>query len=120
MALLLVRQEDYAARGYAYDVIGDTTGHSGQHRAQSSGGGDGHHTKHIPGDDNVQCVGLSRGKSGPEVGLPADLSVVLKEDAVQYIRLCDPTDALIKAEQHVGRSRELLGVLRGQHTADNN
>ncbi len=38
-------------------------------------------TKHIPGDDNVQCDGLSRGKSRPEVGLPAGLSVVLKEDA---------------------------------------
>jgi hypothetical protein len=138
MALLLVRQEGYAARGYAYDVIGDSMSSlswcaKGRARSQLATAANIAHnllavemditlvsTKHIPGDDNVQCDGLSRGKSGPEVGLPAGLSVVLKEDAVQYIRLCDPAEALIKAEQHVGRSRELLGVLRGQHTADNN
>jgi hypothetical protein len=138
MALLLIRQEGYAVRGYAYDVIGDSTSSlswcaKGRARSQLATAANIAHnllavemdislvsTKHIPGDDNIQCDGLSRGKSGPDVGLPAELSVVLGAEAVQYIRLCDPANVLLKAEQHVERSKELLGVLRGQYGADNN
>jgi hypothetical protein len=138
MALLLIRQESYAVRGYAYDVIGDSTSSlswcaKGRARSQLATAANIAHnllavemdvslvsTKHIPGDDNIQCDGLSRGKSGPDVGLPAELCVVLGAEAVQYIRLCDPANVLLTAEQHVERSKELLGVLRGQHGADNN
>ncbi len=138
LALLLVRQEGYATRGYAYNVIGDSKASlfwcaKGRARSQLATAANIAHnllavemditlvdSSHIPGDDNVQCDGLSRGKSGPEVGLPAELNVVLEADAVQYIRLCDPSKELLRAEQHVERSRELLGVLRGQHEADSN
>jgi hypothetical protein len=43
--------------------------------------------RHIPGESNWQCDGLSR---GPEVGLSSELEVVLSDDTVWYIQLCDP------------------------------
>jgi hypothetical protein len=53
------------------------------------------------------------------MGLPAALMVVPEEATVQYIRLCDPAQELVTAEQHVKRSQEFLSVLRA-HGGGNN
>jgi hypothetical protein len=74
-------------------------------------------TRHIPGDDNIQCDGLSRGKSGPDVGLREGQFVRLESVTVQYIRLCDPRLELQTVEQHMERSQGLLSVLREAHEA---
>jgi hypothetical protein len=135
MALLLIRQEGFASRGYAYNLIGDSTSslswcEKGRARSQIATAANLAHNllaveaditlvnvTHIPGSDNVQCDGLSRGLSGPEVGLPADLFVPLGEQETQYIRLCDPSVVLQTAQQHVERSKVLLEVLRGPRGA---
>jgi hypothetical protein len=131
MALLLIRQEGYAGRGCAYNLIGDSTSslswcEKGRARSQLATAANLAHNllavemditlvsvTHIPGADNVQCDGLSRGLSGPEVGLPAELFVALGGNETQCIRLCDPAEMLQTAGQHVERSKELLDVLRG-------
>jgi hypothetical protein len=70
-------------------------------------------TTHVAGKDNVVCDGLSRGKSGPEMGLPEELERVVVEGdlAFQFIQRCDPERLVVSAEQHVDLSRDLLGLL---------
>jgi hypothetical protein len=137
MALLLVRQEQYAPRSFAYNIIGDSTSslswcETGRANSRIAMAANIAHNllavemdstlvgaRHIPGPENIQCDGLSRGKSGPEMGLPANRMVIMGEAAVQYIRLCDPAVDLRSADQHVERSMELLSVLRAPEAADN-
>jgi hypothetical protein len=133
--LLIARQEGFVRPGFAYNIIGDSTSSlswcaKGRARSRLAAAANIAHnllavemdltlveTRHIPGDDNIQCDGLSRGKSGPDVGLPAALFVRLESATVQYIRLCDPGLELQTVEQHMERSQGLLSVLRVAHEA---
>ncbi len=47
--------------------------------------------------------GLSRGKTGTEVGLPPDKAVDLRmhPEVAQYIALCDPTKEDLPAERYM-------------------
>jgi hypothetical protein len=129
LGLLVVRQEAFAEHGTAYEIVGDSTAslawcrHGRAASQLAKAANIGHNLlavsmdvmlvgdRHIPGEANWQCDGLSRGKTGPEVGLPSELEVVLSDETVRYIQLCDPARELRTAEQHVERSREFLDTL---------
>ena len=67
---------------------------------------------HIPGVENVVYDGLSRGKGGREVGLPADKFVLLDSNtlAYKYICLCNPDLPLDTISQHTSLSTSFLDL----------
>lgn len=58
---------------------------------------------HVPGAENIRCDGLSRGKSGAEVGLPAEKFREFTTDREGYAFLleCDPMSELGDLHEHV-------------------
>jgi hypothetical protein len=131
LGLLLIRQERLAPRGFAYELVGDSVAclsWCARGRAVSSLARAANvchsllavdmdstivETTHIAGKDNVVCDGLSRGKTGPEMGLPGELWCELSDWCLarQVVRRCDPGQAVVTAEQHVDLSRDLLDLL---------
>ena len=50
---------------------------------------------HVPGEENILCDSLSRGRSPGELGVPSDLVLDLQEGTVgEMMRLCDPTNSI--------------------------
>jgi hypothetical protein len=70
-------------------------------------------TTHIAGKDNIVYDGLSRGKTGLAVGLPAHLFVEVTMDSpiVEFVRLCDPAVMLESTEEHTDLSVQFLNIL---------
>jgi hypothetical protein len=62
---------------------------------------------------NVVYDGLSRGKKGVDLGLPAALEVVLRPDsmALRYIALCNPHLTLSTPEEHITLPNKMLALL---------
>lgn len=108
--LLVLAGGDLVEPGFAYDIIGDSATslswccHDRAKSAIARRADIGFsllsveldatlaRSTHIPGKDNVVYDGLSRGKSGPEVGLPAGRQVFLAEDGpiMRFVHLCNP------------------------------
>jgi hypothetical protein len=131
LCLLLVKQTGCVAKGFTFNVVGDNTTSLAWCRNErvnsilarranigfsllavdlDASVAD---TEHIAGVDNTVFDGLSRGKTGPEVGLPADSEVVLTPDclAIRYIMLCNPNNILVGIENHTTLAVDLLAVL---------
>ena len=71
---------------------------------------------HVPGEENVTCDLLSRGRSPGELGVPSDLVLDLQEGAVgEMVRLCNPTNSIESEEDFLQLwegARHLLRELR--------
>jgi hypothetical protein len=131
LGLALIKQERLTVGGFAYNVCGDNTTSLAwveKERAASTLARRANigtsllttdldayiaEIRHIAGVDNKIYDGLSRGKKGTELGLPADLEVVLYPDsmATRYIALCNPHLPLESPEEHIALSRKMLALL---------
>ncbi len=131
LGLALVRQERLVTGCFAYNVVGDNTtsltwvkkGKAASTLARRANIGYSllaadldasvAEIKHIPGVLNVVYDGLSRGKKGVDLGLPAALEVVLRPDsmALRYIALCNPHLTLSTPEEHISLSNKMLALL---------
>jgi hypothetical protein len=131
LGLALIKQEHLVPNGFAYNVCGDNTTSLSwvdKERAASSLARRANigtslltadldayiaETKHIPGVDNTVYDGLSRGKKGTDLGLPAQLEIVLYPHSMstRYIALCNPHLFLDTAEEHIALSRKMLSML---------
>lgn len=132
LCLLLVKQTGCVAPGFTFNVCGDNTtslswcAHDRVCSTLARRANIGFSllsvdldasvaaVSHIAGVDNVVYDGLSRGKSGAEVGLPPELHVELGPDAfaVRYLLLCNPhLPALESTSQHTALAVSLLDLL---------
>lgn len=70
-------------------------------------------TRHVAGVDNVVYDGLSRGKTPAELGLSAELEVVLDQNslATQYLLLCDPHSPIGGATEHSALAANFVSLL---------
>jgi hypothetical protein len=70
-------------------------------------------THFIPSHSNAICDGLSRGLSGQQLGLPADLQFVLPcaHPVHRFISACDPVTELPSPEAHITFVQQLLAIL---------
>jgi hypothetical protein len=131
LGLALIEQEQLVPRGFAYNVCGDNTtsltwiekGKAASTLARRANIGysliaehlDANvaELKHIPGKLNIVYDGLSRGKRGVDLGLPAHLEVVLRPEsmALRYIALCNPHLPLMTPDEHITLSNKMLALL---------
>jgi hypothetical protein len=133
LGLALIHQEHLVPPGFAYNITGDNTTSLSwckKERAKSilarrANIGfsticielDAHiaETRHVAGVYNTIYDGLSRGKSGRQVGLPPELGVKLsaRSSATRYIALCNPKlPPLRTPADHLVHSKQLLEILR--------
>lgn len=133
LGLLLIKQTGCVAPGFAYDLVGDNVtslswvrrGYTASVLARRANVGFSlvavdldatlAETRHIAGELNVVYDGLSRGKSGTDVGLPAELYVPLSLEclAVRYVVLCDPSVPTAEVFDHLQLSNQFVSLLRG-------
>ena len=75
-------------------------------------------TTHVPGVLNVVYDGLSRGKTGSEVGLDPAKQVFLTSDhtITKIITLCDPDQDLSSVSEHLELSGKILDLLHNGFT----
>lgn len=75
-------------------------------------------TTHVPGVLNVVYDGLSRGRSGSEVGLDPTKQIFLSSDhtITKIIALCDPDSAMASVSEHIELSGKILDLLHNGFT----
>lgn len=132
LGLLMIRETGCIAPDFAFKIVGDNTtslSWSAKERVKSQRARRANiasamiaidlnasiaETEHIAGEDNVVYDGLSRGKDGPEVGLPADLQLRLVPESLtlQYIIACDPNQVLTTVDDHTAFTSYLLKLLK--------
>lgn len=131
LGLLLIKHTKCVKKGFAFDLIGDNVtslswvkrGHVSSSLARRANVGMSllevdldamvADTFHIAGVYNVVYDGLSRGKSGSDVGLPPELAIEFGPDSltVEYIRLCDPARELFSVDDHLNLSTAFFELL---------
>jgi len=77
-------------------------------------------TEHLAGILNTTWDGLSRGKTGPELGLDARLFMPTQEGSLftEYLRLCDPTTLREAVVDQIELSKSFIRLLRENPPGD--
>jgi hypothetical protein len=131
LCMLLVKQTGCVEPGFSFNVIGDNTtslswcAHDRVCSERARRANIGYtllavdldasvsEVRHIAGADNIIYDGLSRGKNGAEVGLPADKEIKLTPEslAYRYLVMCNPTVPLATLSEHNDLAVALLALL---------
>ncbi len=128
---LLLLQSFHVKPGFTFDLIGDSVSSLSWVARDKVRSGIAHNAhvgytlvsvamdatvadiRFIPSEANHICDGLSRGKSGHDLGLSPDMMVFVAPESPinQYISLCDPFHQVESAYEHVAFCRSLLTLL---------